>query len=79
MKKRYQLTLTKSTVEQMHKDLQSLGLRKDALSGLVDDWLIKFAPTLHKMAERKLRGEQLTFEEVLGDLFEITAKAMREE
>jgi len=78
-KKRFYLTLTKENTEQMHKNLLSLGLGKNALSGLVDDWLLKFAPTLQKMADKKLSGQQLTFEEILGDLFGELSKTLKEE
>lgn len=79
MKKRYMLTLTKDNFEAMQKDMRDLGLVHGAMSALIDDWLIKFAPTLHKMADRKRQGQQLTFEELLGDLFSEMGKAIEEE
>lgn len=78
MKKRYMLTLTQETVEAINTDLRVLRLPPGTLSGLVDDWLEKFAPTLHKMAEKKLKGEQLTFEELLGDLFAEMGQAIKD-
>jgi len=77
MKKRYMLTLTQETVEKIQSDLKAIGLPKPAMSALVDDWLLAFSPTLSKMADRKRRGEQLTFEEVLGDLFNQIGSAMK--
>lgn len=78
MKKRYMLTLTKDNFEAMQQDMRDLGLVHGAMSALIDDWLIKFAPTLHKMADRKRQGQQLTFEELLGDLFAEMGKSMKE-
>lgn len=69
MKKRYYLTLTKENVDAIKRDLTILNLPPSAMSGLLDEWLEKFRPTLHKMAERKLAGKQLSFEELIGDLF----------
>ena len=79
MKKRYMLTLTKETVEAINADLRILRLPPGTMSGMVDEWLEKFAPTLHKMAEKKSKGEQLTFEEVIGDLFSEMGRAIKEE
>lgn len=77
MKKRFVLTLTQSNFEAMQADFKVLGVR-GGMSALVDDWLIKFAPTLHKMAERKRQGSQLTFEELLGDLFQDLGQSIKE-
>lgn len=77
MKKRYQMSLTPANVEECHRQLQRLGLRKDALSAVVDDWLGNFAPVLAKMADKKSRGEQMTFEEVMSDLFVSIGSAMK--
>jgi hypothetical protein len=63
----------------MQKDMRELGLVHGAMSALVDDWLLKFAPTLRKMADRKRQGHQLTFEELLGDLFQEMGKAIKDE
>ena len=79
MKKRYVLTLTQDNFEAMQQDFRDLGLVRGAMSALVDDWLLKFAPTLHKMAERKRQGQQLRFEELLGDLFQEMGKSIKEE
>lgn len=79
MKKRYVLTLTQDNFEAMQRDMRALGLVRGSMSALVDDWLLKFAPTLHKMADRKARGEQLTFEEMLGDLFQELGRTIKEE
>lgn len=79
MKKRYMLTLTQETVEAINADLRLLRLPPGTMSGLVDEWLEKFAPTLHKMAEKKVKGEQLTFEEVIGDLFTEMGKVIKSE
>lgn len=79
MKKRHQIFLTEENFQSMKDDFKALGLPPSAMSALIDDWLIKFAPTLHKMADRKRKGEQLTFEELLGDLFGEMSKAMKEE
>lgn len=77
MKKRYQMTLTEANVTEAHKHLAALGLRKDALSAILDDWLGNFLPVLTKMADKKRRGEQITFEEILGDLFTSVGNAMK--
>lgn len=77
MKKRYQMSLTPANVEECHRQLQRLGLRKDALSAIVDDWLANFAPVLVKMADKKARGEQMTFDELMGDLFTSLGNAMK--
>lgn len=77
MKKRYQLTLTPATVDEMHRQLAILGLPKSALSAIVDDWLLNFVPILTKMADKKRRGEQLTFDELMGDLFTSIGAAMK--
>lgn len=79
MKKRYMLTLTQENFEAMQADIRELGLVHGAMSALVDDWLIKFAPTLRKIADRKRQGLQLTFEELLGDLFQQMGRSIAEE
>lgn len=78
MQKRYYLTLTKENVEAIHSHLAALRLPKSTMSGLVDEWLQKFEPTLRRMVEKKQRGEQLTFEEVMGDLISELAETVRE-
>lgn len=78
MKKRYMLTLTQETVESINAHFKTLRLPPGTLSGLVDDWLDKFEPTLRRMAEKKAKGEQMTFEEVLGDLFADMGQAIKE-
>jgi uncharacterized membrane-anchored protein len=77
MKKRYQLTLTPAHVDEMHRHLAVLGLPKSALSAVVDDWLANFVPILSKMADKKRRGEQMTFDEIMGDLFVSIGAAMK--
>lgn len=62
MKKRYQVTLTSQHVEEAHRQLSALGLPKSALSAILDDWLGNFLPILTKMADKKRKGEQMTFE-----------------
>lgn len=78
MKKRYYLTLTKETVEGIRQDMDVLRLPPNALSGLIDEWLEKFQPCIHKMAVRKLSGQQLTFDELIGDLFVDLGQTMKE-
>ena len=69
MKKRLMMTLTAENMAECQKQLARLGLPKSALSAIVDDWLANFGPLLAKMADKKQRGEQMSFEELLGDLF----------
>lgn len=79
MKKRHQIYLTEENFQAMKEDFRTLGLPPSAMSALIDDWLIKFAPTLRKMADRKRQGQQLTFEELLGDLFNGMGRAIKED
>jgi len=77
MKKRYMMTLTQSTVEEAHSMLKELGLGKPALSALVDDQLTNFLPVLIKMVDAKRQGKQLTFDEIMGEVFQTIGKAMK--
>lgn len=77
MKKRYMMTLTQEHVEGCHAQLKRLGLPKPALSAVIDDWIGNFEPILTKMADKKARGEQMSFEDMMGDLFVSLGKAMK--
>lgn len=79
MKKRYQITLTQSVVDQMKEDIQALGLPAPVFSLLIDEAIrSSLAPMLHKMADRKLKGEQLTFQEIIADALELASDAMKQ-
>ena len=73
-KTRIGVTVTKSVVDQVKQDIKSLGLHPATLSNLVDEWLTEFAPTLNLMAEKKRKGEQLSFEDVIGTVVEGIAR-----
>lgn len=77
MKKRYQVTLHQSYVEEAHRQLARLGLPKPALSAILDDWLGNFLPILTRMADKKSRGEQMSFDEIIGELFVSLGDAMK--
>lgn len=72
-KTRIAVTVNKDTALQIKSDLKLLKLPPATLSSMVDEWLQAFAPTLHKMAEKKVRGEQMSF----NDVIEMMADSMR--
>jgi len=74
MKKRYFVSLDKELVDQFKADLDSLKLPPQTFSNLINEWVENFAPALHQMAEKKRKGEQLTFEEVMGTVVEGVAR-----
>lgn len=76
-KTRIAITVDKATADQYRADLKALKLPPATMSGLIDQWMQAFAPTLHVMAERKLRGEQMTFEEVIDTMADSVKAAMK--
>lgn len=71
------VTVDKATVVQFKADLKTLKLPPATLSSLVDEWLQGFAPTLRVMAEKKSRGEQMSFDEVIQAMADIVKSAMK--
>ena len=65
---RIAVTVNKQVATQIKADLKSLNLPPQTLSNLVDEWLTAFAPAINQMAEKKRKGEQLTFDEVAGTI-----------
>lgn len=76
-KTRIALTVNKAVVDQFRADLKTLNLHPAMMSNLVDEWLTAFGPVLHNLAQKKQRGEQITFDEVVGTIMEEMGKAMR--
>jgi len=77
MKKRYFLSLDQEQTEQFKADLEALSLPPATFSNLVNEWIGNFSPSLHLMAEKKRKGEQLTFEEIMGTFLETSGKRMQ--
>lgn len=77
MKKRYQLSLNEETVEQLKADFTVLCLPPATLSNMVNEWLTAFSPVVHKMADKKRRGEQLTFDELAGAIVAEFSNALK--
>ncbi len=78
MKKRYQVSLTAEVADQIKDDLAVLNLPPATFSNMLDDMLTNFAPILHRMAEKKRNGEQVSFEEIAVMATQIMAKGMEE-
>lgn len=77
-KKRYSVTLTESSVEQMKADIKRLGLPSSMFSGILDEAItMTLGPMMHRMAEKKAKGEQITFEDVISDAFQAAQDALR--
>jgi len=77
MKKRYTFTLPIGVVEQIHVDLKRLGLTPAALSGVITDVLIGFSPVVTRLADKKEKGIQVTFEDVISETLLAAGEAMR--
>ena len=76
MKKRYFVSLDQEITDQFKADLESLNLPPATFSNLVNEWIESFAPSVHQMAEKKRKGEQLSFEEIMGTVLDGTARKM---
>lgn len=77
MRKRYLMTFTVENVEECQRQIQRLGLPKSTLSAVLDDWMANFSPVLTRMADKKCKGEHMTFEEIMSDVFVSLGKAMK--
>lgn len=77
MRKRFLMTFTVENVEECHRQLARLNLPKSALSAVLDDWMGNFVPILTRMADKKAQGQQMTFEEIMSDMFVSLGKAMK--
>jgi len=76
-KTRIAVTVSKSLADQVKADIRTLNLPPATLSNLVNEWLVNFAPVLRQMADKKSKGEQLSFEEVIGNVLETTGRGMK--
>ena len=74
---RIAFTVDKAIAEQVKADIKALNLPPATLSNLVDEWLTSFAPVLHHLAEKKRRGEQLSFDEVMGTVIEGMGRSLK--
>lgn len=66
-KKRYQITLTVDTVNQIRANMRTIGIPQNMFSKLIDDALSEsILPTFQTFANRKLEGKQLTLEDIMS-------------
>ena len=77
MKKRYFVSLEQELTDQFKADLETLNLPKGTFSNLMNEWLSNFAPVLRQLADRKLKGSQLSFNEIMGTVVEEMGKSLK--
>lgn len=74
MKKRYLLSLDQDVIDGIKEDFRILRLPPATLSNIINEQMTAFAPIVHKMAEKKRKGEQVTFEEIAEMAIEVMSK-----